>query len=75
MMVYSGCLILALFAAYPRGTEFANEMIDAFYQGMKHRPGSTFGTFNDDFLEYKDPCFERVNVCSAISNSRWERVQ
>jgi hypothetical protein len=41
-------------------------MVDAFYEGMKHRPQSTFGTFNDDFLAYKDPGFQRENVCSMI---------
>lgn len=65
----------AVIAAYPRGTDFAHEIIDAFYQGMKHRPGSTFGTFNDDFLAHKDPGFERVNVCSVIFNSRWEQAR
>ena len=57
--------------AYPRGPDFASKMIDTFYDGMKHRPGSTFGTFNDDFLAYKDPGFERVNVCSIMMNSSW----
>jgi hypothetical protein len=61
----------AVVAAYPRGADFAGNMIDAFYDGMKHRPGTTFGTFNDDFLAHKDPHFERVNVCSIILNSRW----
>jgi len=63
----------AVIAAYPRGADFVDKMIDAFYHGMKHRPGSTFGTFNDDFLAYRDPSFERVNVCSVMLNSRWER--
>jgi hypothetical protein len=61
----------AVVAGYPRGADFAGKMIDAFYDGMKHRPGTTFGTFNDDFLAYKDPTFERVNLCSIILNSRW----
>ncbi|CAB3642335.1 hypothetical protein LMG22037_00397 [Paraburkholderia phenoliruptrix] len=61
----------AVVAAYPRGADFAGKMIDAFYDGMKHRPGTTFGTFNDDFLAHKDPSFERVNLCSIILNSRW----
>lgn len=61
----------AVVAAYPRGADFAGRMIDAFYEGMKHRPGTTFGTFNDDFLAYKDPSFERVNVCSVMLDSRW----
>jgi hypothetical protein len=63
----------AVISAYPRDTDFAHQMIDAFYHGMKHRPGSTFGTFNDDFLAYKDPSFERANLCSIILNSSWER--
>lgn len=63
---------VAVAEAYPRGADFASKMIDAFYDGMKHRPGSTFGTFNDDFLAHKDPGFERVNVCSIMLNSQWE---
>ncbi|MFM0061066.1 HD domain-containing protein [Paraburkholderia phytofirmans] len=62
----------AVIAAYPRQSDFANKMIDAFYHGMKHRPASTFGTFNDDFLAHKDPSFQRVNLCSVILNSHWE---
>jgi hypothetical protein len=61
----------AVVAAYPRGADFASKMIDAFYDGMKHRPDTTFGTFNDDFLAHKDPSFERVNVCSVMLNSPW----
>jgi hypothetical protein len=63
----------AVIAAYPREAGFADKMIDAFYHGMKHRPGTTFGTFNDDFLAYKDPTFERVNLCSIILGSSWEK--
>ena len=61
----------AVVATYPRGADFADKMIDAFYDGMKHRPGTTFGTFNDDFLAYKDPAFERVNVCNIMLKSSW----
>ncbi len=56
----------AVMAAYPRGREFKQEMIEAFYQGMKHRPDSTFGTFNDDILAFKDPNFRRSDLCSII---------
>ena len=63
----------AVIAAYPRESDFAHRMIDEFYLGMMHRPGSTFGTFNDDFLAYKDPDFKRVNLCSIILGSHWER--
>jgi len=65
----------AVIAAYPRERDFAHQMIDAFYHGMKHRPGSTFGTFNDDFLAFKDPGFERANLCNIMLCSHWERHQ
>lgn len=61
----------AVIAAYPRGSDFEHGMIEAFYQGLKHRPDSTFGTFNDDFLASEDPNFQRINVCSAIIRSPW----
>jgi hypothetical protein len=54
-------------------TTFGHEVIEAFYHGMKHRPDSTFGTFNDDFPSFKDPGFQRGNLCSIILGSRWER--
>ncbi|HJV26739.1 MAG TPA: HD domain-containing protein [Aromatoleum sp.] len=60
-------------AAYPRGHDFGHEVIEVFYQGLKHRPDSTFGTFNDDFLAYRDPDLQRGNLCSIILGSRWER--
>jgi hypothetical protein len=63
----------AVIAAYPRSRDFAHEVIEAFYQGLKHRPQSTFGTFNDDFLAFKEPDFQRGNICSIILGSRWER--
>ncbi|MEH2513606.1 hypothetical protein V1291_004960 [Nitrobacteraceae bacterium AZCC 1564] len=62
----------AVVAAYPRGKDFGNKVIDAFYHGMRHRPASTFGTFNDDFLAAKDPTFQRVDICSVIRHSPWE---
>jgi hypothetical protein len=61
----------AVIAAYPRGSDFKHGMIETFYQGMKHRPGTTYGTFNDDILAFKDPIFQRMNLCSAIFSSPW----
>jgi hypothetical protein len=63
----------AVIAAHPRGADFGNQMIETFYQGMKDRPGTTFGTFNDDFLVRRDPAFQRIDLCSVILNSPWER--
>jgi HD superfamily phosphodiesterase len=61
----------AVLAAYPRGADFEREMIDTFYEGMKHRPDSTYGTFNDDILACKDPSFRRKDFCAMILRSRW----
>ena len=47
----------AVVMAYPRGGDFKNAIIRAFYDGMKHRPDSTFGTVNDDVLAHLDPAF------------------
>jgi hypothetical protein len=58
-------------AAYPRGLHFKNDIIDAFYAGMKHRPDSTFGTVNDDVLAFKDPSFVRTDFCKVIRSSSW----
>ncbi|MBR0668037.1 HD domain-containing protein [Roseomonas hellenica] len=61
----------AVIAAFPREADFEHGIIDAFYQGLKHRPDSTFGTFNDDFLAFKDPGFRRADMCSVILGSKW----
>lgn len=61
----------AVVTAFPRETNFKSGIIEAFYQGMKHRPESTFGTFNDDFLACKDPHFHRVDMCAVIHASKW----
>jgi hypothetical protein len=51
--------------------DFKNRIIDAFYAGMKHRPDSAFGTFNDDVLAFKDPGFRRADFCKLILGSAW----
>jgi HD superfamily phosphodiesterase len=63
----------AVVKAYPRGVDFKNNIIQAFYDGMKHRPDSTFGTVNDDVLALKDSSFQRTNFCQIILNSAWAR--
>lgn len=61
----------AVLAAHPRGAEFKLGIIGAFYEGMKHRPESTFGTMNDDILAYNDPTFRRRDFCQMILSSSW----
>jgi hypothetical protein len=61
----------AVVAAFPREAAFKHGILEAFYQGMKHRPDSTFGTFNDDVLAFKDARFRRIDMCSVVLNSPW----
>jgi hypothetical protein len=63
----------AVLAAYPRGPHFNAAIIDTFYEALKDRPETTYGTLNDDYLVYKNPTFRRGDVCAAILNSPWSR--
>lgn len=57
--------------SYPRSDRFKEDIIQAFYDGMKHRPDSTFGTVNDDVIADKEPGFTRGNFCAVIRGSAW----
>jgi HD superfamily phosphodiesterase len=61
----------AVVQLHPRDEHFKEDIIQAFYDGMKHRPDSTFGTVNDDVLADKEPSFKRMNFCSIIRGSAW----
>jgi hypothetical protein len=58
--------------AYPRAPRFEEEIIQTFYDWNKHKPETTYGTINADFLADKDPNFQRFDVCSVIRQSRWK---
>jgi hypothetical protein len=62
----------AVLAAYPRGHDFNHAIIDTFYEALKLRPQTTYGSLNDDYLAFKDPQFRRFDVCTAILNSHWK---
>src|SRR5882724_7527072 len=62
----------AVVATYPRTPRFKEDIIQTFYDGMKDRPDTTFGTVNADVLADKDPHFHRGNFCSVIRGSRWK---
>ena len=57
--------------AHPRAPSFKEDIIQAFYDGNKHKPDTTFGNVNADVLADKDPLFDRGNFCSVIRNSAW----
>jgi hypothetical protein len=62
----------AIVAAYPRTEHFKEDIIQAFYDGIKHRPETTFGNVKADVLADKDPKFQRINFCSVIRGSQWK---
>jgi hypothetical protein len=62
----------AVVAAFPRTPHFKEDIIQAFYDGMKHKPETTFGNVKADVLADKDPHFHRGNFCSVIRASHWE---
>jgi HD domain len=62
--------LAAVTGAHPR-PDFKRRILAAFNDGMKHRPGSTFGTMNDDVLQHFDPGFVRDNFVEIILNNGW----
>jgi hypothetical protein len=56
----------AVARAHPRGPSFKRDIIDAFDEGIKYRPYSTFGTVNDEVLAFKDSRFQRTDFCKVI---------
>jgi hypothetical protein len=61
----------AVVHAHPRSVHFKEDIIQAFYDGNKHRPDTTFGNVNADVLADKDPRFMPINFCSVIRGSAW----
>jgi HD domain-containing protein len=61
----------AVVKAFPRTPQFKEDIIQAFYDGFKYRPDTTFGTVNDDVIADKEPHFHRGNFCSVIRCSAW----
>jgi HD domain len=61
----------AVVKAFPRTPYFKEDIIQAFYDGIKHKPETTFGNVKADVLADKDPHFKRGNFCSVIRHSHW----
>jgi hypothetical protein len=61
----------AIVNAHPRGKDFKEEIIQAFYDGIKHKPETTFGNVKADVIADKDPTFRRGNFCDIIRRSQW----
>ncbi|MDB6157520.1 MAG: metal dependent phosphohydrolase [Gammaproteobacteria bacterium] len=68
---YSAAERNAVVGAHPRSTHFKEDIIQAFYDGIKRKPDTTFGNVKADVLADKDATFERGNFCSVIRGSAW----
>src|SRR5258707_7045565 len=61
----------AVVHAHPRSDHFKEDIIQAFYDGIKRKPDTTFGNVKADVLADKDPTFKRGNFCRVIRESAW----
>jgi hypothetical protein len=68
---YSDAERNAVVHAHPRSDRFKEDIIQAFYDGIKRKPDTTFGNVKADVLADKDPRFERGNFCRVIRASDW----
>jgi HD superfamily phosphodiesterase len=60
----------AIVAADPR-PDFKRQILQAFTDGFKDRPETTFGTVNADVLAHFVPGFRRTDFVEVIQNSDW----
>jgi hypothetical protein len=68
---YSDAERHAVINAHPRSKNFKEDIIQAFYDGIKGKPETTFGNVKADVLADKDSTFKRGNFCSVIRESAW----
>ena len=62
----------AVVQIHPRGDHFKDNILESFFQGIRHKPETTFGNVKADVLALKDPAFRRGDFCSVILHSAWE---
>ncbi|GAN78481.1 HD domain-containing protein [Acidisphaera rubrifaciens] len=61
----------AVVRAHPRTERFKEDILAAFYDGIRHRPDTTFGNVKADVLADRDRHFRRGNFCAVIRDSPW----
>lgn len=57
--------------AHPRGPAFKQGIIDAFYEGVRRKPDTTFGNVKADVMAYKEPHLHRTDFCQCILHNAW----
>jgi len=68
---YSDHVRDAVVAAFPRPAHFKEDIIEAFYNGIRHKPDTTFGNVKADVIADREQHFHRGNFCSVIRGSSW----
>jgi hypothetical protein len=68
---YSEAKREAVVGAHPRSPHFKEDIIQAFYEGVRRKPETTFGNVKADVIADKEPHFHRGNFCSVIRQSAW----
>jgi HD superfamily phosphodiesterase len=63
-------LIDAVVSAHPR-PDFKRQILQAFTNGFKDRPDTTFGTVNADVLAHFVPGFIRTDFVEVIQSNAW----
>jgi len=61
----------AVVKAHPRAEHFKEDIIQAFYNGIRQKPDTTFGNVKADVIADREPHFHRGNFCSVIRESAW----
>jgi hypothetical protein len=61
----------AVVQAHPRGNQFKENIIQAFYDGIRHKPQTTFGNVKADVMADQQPGFNPINFCNVIRCSAW----
>ncbi|WNO07596.1 HD domain-containing protein [Teredinibacter sp. KSP-S5-2] len=62
----------AIVKAFPRTPDFKENIIQSFYEGIKHKPDTTFGNVKADVIADKEEHYHRGNFCSVIRCSAWK---
>ena len=61
----------AVVKAHPRTEHLKEDIIQAFYDGIRRKPDTTFGNVKADVIADKEPHFHRGDFCSVIRGSAW----
>lgn len=64
--------ISAITDKHPRSLSFKEDIIQAFYDGIKNKKQTTFGNVKADVIKDKEPDFSPLNFCSIIRQSHWK---